>query len=73
MLAFVLSRPQIHWMQAQPGDPAGLAFILLASLALVAFFVVRRISRKPRQFRGDLTRQLLEMPIRRFHKKRRRH
>jgi hypothetical protein len=36
MLAFV-SGPQIHWMQAQPGDPAGLAFILLALLALVAF------------------------------------
>jgi hypothetical protein len=50
MLAFVSSGPQIHWMQAQPGDPAGLAFILLASLALVAFFVVRRISRNQGSF-----------------------
>jgi type II secretory pathway component PulF len=72
MVALESLGPQIRWMQAQPGDPAGLAFTLLALLALVAFLVVRWILRKPTQFRSDLTKQLLEMPVRRFRKKRRR-
>jgi hypothetical protein len=64
--------PRIQWMQAQPGDPAGLACFLLALLAFVAILVVGRISRKRKPFRSNLTKQLLEMPLRRFHKKHRR-
>jgi hypothetical protein len=63
--------PQIQWMQAQPGDPAGLACSLLALLAFVAIVVVLRISRKRKPFRSNLTKQLLEMPVRRFRKKHR--
>jgi hypothetical protein len=65
--------PQIHWMQAQPGDPFGLAYLLLALLAFTAILVVRRISRKRKLFRGNLTKQMLEMPVRRFRKKHRGH
>ncbi|MGC1550078.1 MAG: hypothetical protein WA777_16265 [Rhodanobacter sp.] len=73
MIVFALSGSRIHWMEAQPGDPGLLGFILLSLLALIAFFVVRRLSRKPRPFRGDLTKQLLQMPLRRFHRKHRKH
>lgn len=73
MFVVELSGPNVNWMQAQPGDPAGLAFILLSLLALIAILVVRRILRKPKPFRSNLTKRLLEMPVRRFHKKKRRH
>jgi uncharacterized membrane protein (UPF0136 family) len=73
MIGTGLLGPQIQWMQAQRGDPAGLACILLASLALVSIFVVIRISRKRKPFHSNLTKQLLEMPVRRFRRKHRNH
>jgi hypothetical protein len=73
MIVFALSGPRIHWMEAQPGDPGLLGFILLSLLALIAFFVIRRLSRKPTSFRGNLTKQLLQMPVRSFRRKRRKH
>lgn len=73
MIAFELLAPQIRWMEGQPGDPFGLAYLLLTLLALAAFLTVRRILRKRKPFRSNLTKQLLEMPVRRFRKKHRGH
>lgn len=64
--------PQIHWMQAQPGDPVLLGCFLLLLLALAALFAIWLVSRKRKRFRVDLTKQLSELPIRRFSKKHRR-
>lgn len=65
--------PQIHWMKAQPDDPVLLGCLLLILLALVALFAVWWVSRKRKRLGIDLTKQLSELPIRRFSKKHRRH
>lgn len=67
-----LLAPQIHWMEGQPGDAWGPAYLLLGLLALGALLILRWLSRKSKSFRSDLTKQMLEMPVRRFHKKHRR-
>lgn len=67
-----LLAPQIRWMEGQPGDAWGPAYLFLGLLALGAFFTLRWFSQKPKSFRSDLTKQMLEMPVRRFRRKHRR-
>jgi hypothetical protein len=66
-----LFAPQIQWMAGQPGDAWGLSFLFLGLLALGIIFGLRWLSRKPKSFRSDLTKQMLETPVRHFRKKHR--
>jgi hypothetical protein len=59
-------------VDGRPGDAWGLSYLLLALLALGALWTLRRLFRKPQSFRSDLTKQMLEMPVRRFRRKHRR-
>lgn len=72
MRALGIFPSRIHWMRAQPGDPALLGFFLLVLLALAALLAVWWVSRKRKRVRVNLTKQLSELPIRRFSKKHRR-
>jgi hypothetical protein len=45
-----LFAPQIQWMEGRPGDAWGLAYLLLALLALGALWTLKRLFRNPSRF-----------------------
>lgn len=69
-MAFVVLAPQIQWMQGGPDDAWGMAFALLAGVAVLIILGLRWLSRRPRASRADLDRPI---PVIRARRPRRKH